>query len=115
MFREMRRKKQALLFEECAEILKKGASGVLAVSGDVGYPYAVPLSYAYDGAKIYFHCAKCGHIRFKEIPKCLFALSVKIGLFRKNIRLVLKVSLRLERYVCWRMNRISGGRLRNWR
>ena len=61
MFREMRRKKQALLFEECAEILKKGASGVLAVSGDVGYPYAVPLSYAYDGAKIYFHCAKCGH------------------------------------------------------
>lgn len=117
MFREMRRKKQALLFEECAEILKKGASGVLAVSGDFGYPYAVPLSYAYDGAKIYFHCAKCGHKldSIQRNSKVSFALSVKIGLFRKNIRLVLKVSLRLERYVCWRMNRISGGRLRNWR
>lgn len=25
--------------------------------GENGFPYGVPLSYAYDGAKIYFHCA----------------------------------------------------------
>jgi nitroimidazol reductase NimA-like FMN-containing flavoprotein (pyridoxamine 5'-phosphate oxidase superfamily) len=33
---------------------------VLATSGDDGYPYAVPLSYVYNGA-IYFHCAPAGH------------------------------------------------------
>ena len=61
MFREMRRKKQALPIEECAAVLRRGSSGVLAVLGDGGYPYAVPLSYVYDGKKIYFHCAKTGH------------------------------------------------------
>ena len=61
MFREMRRKQQALTPEECAEILRRGTSGVLAVLGDGGYPYAAPLSYAYDGEKIFFHCAKSGH------------------------------------------------------
>jgi Predicted flavin-nucleotide-binding protein len=25
------------------------------------YPYAVPLSYVYDGSSIYFHAAKTGH------------------------------------------------------
>ena len=24
-------------------------------------PYTVPLSYVYDGEKIFFHCAKTGH------------------------------------------------------
>ncbi|MCC8097803.1 MAG: pyridoxamine 5'-phosphate oxidase family protein [Eubacterium sp.] len=61
MFREMRRFKQALSFEECEEILKNGSSGVLALSGDMGYPYALPISYLYEGGKIYFHCAKTGH------------------------------------------------------
>ena len=61
MFREMRRKKQVLSTEESIEILVKGTSGVLAVYGDEGYPYAVPLSYVYQDSKIYFHCAKSGH------------------------------------------------------
>lgn len=61
MFREMRRKNQALSMEESAEVLMRGTSGVLALSGDNGYPYAVPISYMYDGAHIYFHCAKAGH------------------------------------------------------
>lgn len=61
MFREMRRKKQELAQEECVKILNKGTSGVLAVSGDEDYPYAVPLSYVYHDWKIYFHCAKEGH------------------------------------------------------
>ena len=34
---------------------------MLALAGDNGYPYAVPISYMYDGEKIYFHSAKCGH------------------------------------------------------
>lgn len=47
--------------EEIAAILEKGTSGVLALSGENGYPYAVPISYGYDGSKLYFHCAKSGH------------------------------------------------------
>ena len=61
MFREMRRFKQILSEEDCAAVLHGGTSGVLAVSGDEGYPYAVPLSYVFDGSKLYFHCAKTGH------------------------------------------------------
>ena len=61
MFHEMRRKKQALSLEECAAILNLRTSGVLALAGDEDYPYAVPISYVYDGSKLYFHCAKRGH------------------------------------------------------
>lgn len=61
MFRELRRKRQLLPPNECVQILETGTSGVLAVSGDDGYPYAVPLSYVYCDSKIYFHCAKSGH------------------------------------------------------
>lgn len=61
MFREMRRNKQALSKRECDDVLYRGTSGVLALSGDECYPYAVPISYVYDGEKLYFHSAKSGH------------------------------------------------------
>ena len=61
MFREMRRFKQALSIEECERILERNTSGVLAVSGDDNYPYAVPLSYVYAKSKLFFHCAPVGH------------------------------------------------------
>ena len=61
MFREMRRKKQQLTQQETVEILRRGTSGVLALTGDGGYPYAVPLSYVYDEGKIWFHGATSGH------------------------------------------------------
>lgn len=61
MFREMRRKNQLLSDKESIEILRRASSGVLAVSGDDGYPYAVPLSFVYADGKILFHCAKSGH------------------------------------------------------
>ena len=69
MFREMRRKRQQLTETECIEILERNTSGVLAVSGDSGYPYAVPLSYVYDGLTLYFHCAKSGH-KLDAIKDC---------------------------------------------
>lgn len=59
--REMRRKKQLLSKEDSIQVLEKGTSGVLAVYGDDGYPYAVPLSYIYDNHRIYFHSALSGH------------------------------------------------------
>ena len=61
MFRPMRRSAQALNGGACVEILERGTSGVLAGAGDGGWPYAVPLSYAFDGEKLYFHCAREGH------------------------------------------------------
>ena len=61
MFREMRRKKQLLSPGKSIEILKRGTSGVLAVAGDDGYPYTVPMSYVYQDGKILFHCARSGH------------------------------------------------------
>lgn len=59
--RQMRRIKQLLSEEETLDILKKGTSGVLALQGDEGYPYALPISYVYADHKLYFHCAKSGH------------------------------------------------------
>ncbi len=61
MFREMRRKKQLLSEAETVEVLKTCTSGVLGVTGDNDYPYAVPLSYVYKDNKLFFHCAKAGH------------------------------------------------------
>ena len=61
MFRPMRRFRQQLSHEECERILAEATSGVLALSGDDGYPYAVPLSHVYQDGKLYFHCAKEGH------------------------------------------------------
>ncbi len=61
MFRDMRRTKQLLPAEEAEDILRQASAGVLAVSGDDDYPYAVPLSYAYADGKLYFHLATSGH------------------------------------------------------
>lgn len=61
MFREMRRIKQLMDTREAELLLTIGTSGVLAVHGDGGYPYAVPISYVYDHGRIYFHSAKSGH------------------------------------------------------
>ena len=69
MFPAMRRKKQLLSQEETAAVLARGSSGVLALAGDDGYPYAVPLSYVYDGGRLYFHCARSGH-KLDAIRRC---------------------------------------------
>lgn len=68
MFRPMRRSKQQLPHEEALAILQEGSTGILALSGDDGYPYLVPLNYLYVEAdepealgKVYFHSAKAGH------------------------------------------------------
>ena len=57
----MRRNRQQLSREECERILGRCTSGVLALAGDGGYPYAVPLSYVYADGAIIFHSAMQGH------------------------------------------------------
>ena len=71
MFREMRKKQRQLPQEEAAAILREGSSGVLALAGDEGWPYAVPLSYACDreGERIWFHCARSGH-KLDAVRRC---------------------------------------------
>ena len=69
MPREMRRKKQELSQSECIAILERGTSGVLAVLGDDGFPYAVPLSYVCDEGRLLFHCAPAGH-KLDAIERC---------------------------------------------
>lgn len=62
MNHEMRRSDRRLAEDEAKQILTQGEYGVLSTIGEDGFPYGVPLSYAYDGEKIYFHCASdVGH------------------------------------------------------
>ncbi len=60
-FRPMRRSRQQLSPAETEALLQSGVTGVLAVNGDRGYPYAVPVNYVYKDGKIYFHGARAGH------------------------------------------------------
>lgn len=63
MFREIRRKKKEISTEAAEALIQCSRRGILAVNGDNGYPYAVPINYFYDGdeKKIYFHGARTGH------------------------------------------------------
>lgn len=71
MFRPIRRKKREISIELAKQLLLTSRRGVLAVNGDDGYPYAVPINYYYDeeADKIYFHGAKAGH-KFESIVAC---------------------------------------------
>lgn len=68
-FREMRRKRQRLSEEESIGILQTATAGTLALLGDNGYPYAVPISYVYADGKLYFHSALSGH-KIDAIRNC---------------------------------------------
>ena len=61
-FRKMRRFKQELTRERCLEILESAPRGVLALHGENGFPYAIPLNQHFDpeDGKLYFHGAKEG-------------------------------------------------------
>ncbi len=61
MFPKMRRSKQQLSQAQCEELLAAGTAGVLSLPGADGYPYGVPLSYAYRDGRFYFHSAVRGH------------------------------------------------------
>ena len=63
MFRPMRRSKQALSAQETKALLSAEKRGILAVNGDEGYPFAIPVNYYYDDAqgKIFIHGGKAGH------------------------------------------------------
>lgn len=61
MFREMRRNRQSLEAGEINAILERNEYGVMSVTGDMGYPYGVPVNYVFYERAIYFHCAMEGY------------------------------------------------------
>lgn len=61
MFRELIRKDKQTTDERAIELLEQGEYGVLSTIDVNGYPYGVPLSYAYFNNAIYYHCALEGH------------------------------------------------------
>lgn len=71
MFRPNRRKNKEISMDDAKKILKETRRGVLAVNGDDGYPYAIPVNYYYDEVeqKIFFHGARVGH-KVDALKKC---------------------------------------------
>ena len=63
MFRKIRRVKNEISVEAAKELLRNNKRGALAVNGDNGYPYAIPIDFYYDEDenRIYFHSARRGH------------------------------------------------------
>ena len=60
-FRPLRRIGQAVDPAVCEATLASAPRGVLAVHGENGYPYGLPVDHLYLDGKIYFHCARAGH------------------------------------------------------
>ena len=63
MFRTVRKTAHEIRVEDAKKLLRESRRGVLAVNGDDGYPYAVPINYLYDEETqvIIFHGSKVGH------------------------------------------------------
>ena len=63
MFRPVHKKKNEISVDAAKALLRSSRRGVLAVNGDDGYPYAVPINYLYDEETqvIIFHGSKVGH------------------------------------------------------
>ena len=63
MFRAIRKKKNEISIDAAKDLIRSSRRGVLAVNGDEGYPYAIPINYLYDeeNNRIIFHGAKAGH------------------------------------------------------
>ena len=61
MFRKMKDVGVPLSREETIQIFETQKHGTLAVNGDNGYPYAVPISFVYSNDTIIFHSSITGH------------------------------------------------------
>jgi nitroimidazol reductase NimA-like FMN-containing flavoprotein (pyridoxamine 5'-phosphate oxidase superfamily) len=59
-FPEIRRQDRLLASEQIEFLLNTGEYGVLSMCAANGYGYGVPLSFARDGEKLYFHCSPEG-------------------------------------------------------
>ena len=83
MFRKIRKVKNELSMEDSQKILEKSPRGVLALNGDEGYPYGLPLNFYYDKDlnQIYFHGTKTGYKIdcIEKSPKASFTAIIEEG------------------------------------
>lgn len=86
MFREMRSKANMLTNEEVESILKTSPNGTLALYGENGYPYSVPVNFVYLDGKIYFHGAAVGYKLdcMKKDPHVSFSVIGKDDIAKEN-------------------------------
>jgi nitroimidazol reductase NimA-like FMN-containing flavoprotein (pyridoxamine 5'-phosphate oxidase superfamily) len=72
----LRRAEQALSSEQIEAILNNATSGVLSLYGDEGYPYGVPVSFAYQNGHIYIHSSPVGEKidALRKNPKAGFTI-----------------------------------------
>lgn len=101
MERKMRRFKQQLSEAESLRLLSMTTSGVLALCGEDGQPYGVPLSHVYHDGNLYFHSALKGH---------------KIDLIAQNAKasftVIAQDEIHPETYTTYFRSVIAFGRLR---
>jgi nitroimidazol reductase NimA-like FMN-containing flavoprotein (pyridoxamine 5'-phosphate oxidase superfamily) len=57
----MRRVDRELSLDETIKVIENQEYGVLSTVGENGYPYGIPLNYAYIDGAIYIHGARSGH------------------------------------------------------
>lgn len=77
MFAEIRRKDRMSTPEQAEELLTRGEHGMLSTVGADGYPYGIPVNYAYENGRIYFHCARGVGKKLENIqrnPKVCFTV-----------------------------------------
>ena len=86
MFREMRSKANMLTNQEDENILKTSPNGTLALYGENGYPYSVPVNFVYSDGKIYFHGAAEGYKLdcMKKDPHVSFSVIGKDDIAKEN-------------------------------
>ena len=61
-FRPMRRKERQLSEEDTWSLLGQADHGVLAVTEEDGWPYAVPINYVLLDGCLYLHCARDAYV-----------------------------------------------------
>lgn len=61
MFKEMRRSELQLSEDETRKKLADCQYITLAMMGDNGYPYSLPISFVYDEGRLFIHSYKSGH------------------------------------------------------
>ena len=101
MFRKIRKVKNELSPDATKEVLKKAPRGVLALNGDDGYPYGLPLNYVYDEDNnvLYFHGTKTGYKIdcIEKSPKASFTALLEEGVsddgWSKNVSSVVAYGL----------------------
>ena len=82
----MRSKANMLTNEEVENILKTSPNGTLALYGENGYPYSVPVNFVYLDGKIYFHGAAVGYKLdcMKKDPHVSFSVIGKDDIAKEN-------------------------------